>query len=150
LNNPLDIALDAIDRFGRYTRATVGTRPFGEPDVTYAPLTFEFSDNFTTCENGARSTDDVVEPPETSATNENGSGALLSRVIAAWGSATATMSLLSNRYQRQWRGAIVALNDHKGTLEVTWRDEQSRILFEGVIMGAWERSGEHSGSHALA
>lgn len=118
--------------------------------MTYRPLTFDFSDDFTTTENGADALDYVVDPPSISATNENGDRSLVARVLAAWGQASATVSLLSNRYQRQWPGAITALNDHKGTLEVTWRDEQSRILFEGAIMGAWERSGEHAGAHALA
>lgn len=118
--------------------------------MTYQPLTFHFSDDFTTIENGGDELGYLVDPPSISATNENGDGSLIARVLAAWGQASATVSLLSNRYQHQWPGAIAALNDHKGTLEVTWRDEQSRILFEGVIMGAWERSGEHAGSHALA
>jgi hypothetical protein len=118
--------------------------------MAYAPLTFAFSDHFTTSENGASRPDDVVDPPVIGVTNENGDGTLIARVTATWGSASATVSLLSHRYQHQWPGAILALNDDKGTLEVTWRDEQSRVLFEGVIMGAWERSGEHAGSHALA
>lgn len=118
--------------------------------MTYQPLTFDFSHDFTTTENGSDALGYLVDPPSISATNENGDGLLLARVFAAWGQASATVSLLSNRYQRQWPGAIAALNDHKGTLEVTWRDQQSRILFEGVIMGAWERSGEHAASHALA
>ena len=117
--------------------------------VTYQLLKFDFSDDFTTIEIGANALTYVVDPPSTSATNENGDGSLVARVLATWGQAYATVSLLSNRYQHQWPGAITALNDNKGTLEVIWRDEQSRILFEGVIMGAWERSGEHAGSHAL-
>lgn len=118
--------------------------------MTYTPLTFEFSQNFTTTENGANSLDFVVGPPAISATNEATEHFRIGRATAAWGSASTTVALLSHRYQNQWPGAIVALNDDKGTLEVTWRDEQSRILFEGVIMGAWERAGEHCGSHALA
>lgn len=117
--------------------------------MTYQLLTFDFNDDFTTTENGEDALGFVVDPPSISATNENGDERLVARVLAAWGQASATVSLLSNRYQHQWPGAIAALNDHKGTLEVTWRDKQSRILFEGVIMGAWERSGEHAGSHAL-
>ncbi|MBY8828893.1 hypothetical protein [Hephaestia mangrovi] len=96
-------------------------------------LTFDFSDDFTMTENGADALDYVVDPPSISATNENGVGSLVARVFAAWGQASATVSLLSNRYQRQWPGAIAALNDHKGAL-----------------MGAWERLGEPAGSHALA
>jgi transposase len=46
--------------------------------------------------------------------------------------------------------AIAEAATRPTTLEVTWRDEQSRILFEGVIMGAWERAGQHCGSHVLA
>src|SRR5690606_28947401 len=98
---------------------------------------------------GATAPGFVVGPPIISATNEATETFRIGRVTAAWGSASATVALLSHRYQQQWPGAILAMNDHKGTLEVTWRDEQSRILFEGVMMGAWERSGEHAGSHAL-
>ena len=116
--------------------------------MTYAPLKFEYSPDFTTTENGAKSPDASAELPAISANNET--SGLVERVIATWGSASATVALLSHRYQRQWDGAILGLNDHKGTLEVTWRDRQSRELFEGIIMGAWERAGEHCGSHALA
>jgi len=118
--------------------------------VTYKPLAFEFSDDFTMSENGADAPGIVVDPPVVSATNSDTESWRIARVMAAWGSASAAVALLSHRYQSQWAGAIVELNDHKGTLEVTWRDEQSRMLFEGVIMGAWERAGEHSGAHALA
>lgn len=116
--------------------------------MTYAPLTFEYSRDFTTTDSGADAPEAVPEPPTISATNTtNGQ---IGRVIATWGSASATVALLSRRYQKQWDGAIQLLHDHKGTLEVTWRDQQSRELFEGVIMGAWERAGEHCGSHTLA
>ena len=81
--------------------------------MTYQPLTFDFSDDFTTTENGVNALGYLVDPPSISATNENGDGSLVARVFAAWGQASAT-------------------------------------VFEGVIMGAWERSGEHAGSHARA
>ena len=44
---------------------------------------------------------------------------------------------------------IIAMEDCKGTLQITWRDAQSRTMFEGTIMGAWEREGDHAGAHAL-
>ena len=117
--------------------------------MTYAPLTFAFSDGFTITENGAKAPTDVVQPPAISATNEASETWRIGRIFAVWGSASATVSLLSHRYQQQWDGAVVALNDHKGTLEISWRDRQSRELFEGVVMGAWERAGDHCGAHAL-
>ena len=88
--------------------------------------------------------------PGLSAYNGEAEGWRLRRLASTWGQACAAVHLLSNRYQRHWNGAIVALGDSKGTLEVTWRDAQSRTMFEGVIMGAWEREGDHAGSHALA
>lgn len=74
----------------------------------------------------------------------------IERLNQVWGYAQATARGLSNKYQRLWDGAIVELADHKGTLIVTWRDELSRIMFEGVILGAWENNGEHAHAHGLA
>lgn len=71
------------------------------------------------------------------------------RLWRAWGRAEAAVVLMSNRYRNAWHGAIVALHDYKGTLRVSWRDHDSRVMFEGVIMGAWEREGEHSGAHHI-
>ena len=57
---------------------------------------------------------------------------------------------LSYKYQKLWDGAITELADYKGTIYVTWRDELSRAMFNGVILGAWEANGEHMHSHSLA
>jgi hypothetical protein len=65
----------------------------------------------------------------------------------AWGYANATVDLLSQRYQNLWEGAVVTLHDHKGVLEITWRDHETRMLFEGVMAGAWERTGEPCVEH---
>ena len=72
------------------------------------------------------------------------------RLAEVWGHANATVRNLSHKYQRLWSGAITELADYKGTLYVTWRDEVSRVMFEGVILGAWEANGEHAHHHALA
>lgn len=74
----------------------------------------------------------------------------IERLNQVWGYAQATARGLSNKYQRLWDGAIIELEDRKGTLRVTWRDELSRVMFEGVILGAWEENGEHAHAHALA
>lgn len=74
----------------------------------------------------------------------------IDRLHMVWGHAQATAASLSNHYQRHWNGAIVELADYKGTLYVTWRDEISRVMFEGVILGAWEANGEHMHAHRLA
>jgi hypothetical protein len=73
----------------------------------------------------------------------------IERLNQVWGYANATAKNLSNKYQRLWDGAITELADRKGTLCVTWRDELSRLMFEGVILGAWEDNGEHAHSHTL-
>lgn len=74
----------------------------------------------------------------------------IERLNQTWGHANATVRSLSHKYQRLWDGAITELADYKGTLYVTWRDELSRVMFEGVIVGAWEANGEHMHSHSLA
>lgn len=74
----------------------------------------------------------------------------IERLNQTWGHANATARSLSHKYQKLWDGAITELADYKGTLYVTWRDEVSRVMFEGVILGAWEANGEHMHSHALA
>lgn len=112
------------------------------------PLDFRFDPDFSTCENGEHARREGFTPPAMSATNPGAS--LLERVHATWGRACAAVELQSHRYQHRWQGAIVDLNDDRGTLQVTWRDAQSRVMFEGVIMGAWERECEHAGAHRLA
>ena len=74
----------------------------------------------------------------------------IERLNDVWGHANSTVRSLSHKYQRMWDGAITELADYKGTLYVTWRDELSRVMFEGVILGAWEANGEHAHSHQLS
>ena len=74
----------------------------------------------------------------------------ISRLNQVWGSAELVARTLSNAYRRLWDGSIVSLADRKGTLYVTWRDEVSRIMFEGIILGAWEANGEHAHHHEIA
>lgn len=74
----------------------------------------------------------------------------LERLSEVWGHANATVRDLSHKYQRMWDGAITELADYKGTLSVSWRDELSRVMFEGVIVGAWEANGEHAHTHHLS
>lgn len=112
-------------------------------------LAFQFDQDFSQVENGASKPDSTTIAPELSAYNQTSESWRLDRLRSVWGQACAAVSLLSNRYQRHWRGAIVAMEDCKGTLQLTWRDEQSRTMFEGAIMGAWEREGDHAGAHAL-
>lgn len=73
----------------------------------------------------------------------------IDRLNNVWGCATAAVMHLSNKYQKLWGGAITELTDRKGTLYITWRDEVSRVMFEGVIMGAWEANGECICAHSL-
>lgn len=116
--------------------------------MSYKPLEFNFSEDFMEDEIGEALTMSFLELPEIDAYNSD--TGRLPRLWAAWGAASTTVKLLSARYQNQWPGAIISMHDHKGTLQIVWRDKQSRILFEGVIMGAWERQGEHAGSHDLS
>jgi hypothetical protein len=72
------------------------------------------------------------------------------RLHIVWGCANAIVRGMSGKYRRIWNGAIVQLEDSKGTLAVTWRDAESRVMFEGVIAGAWEANAEHMMAHELA
>ena len=99
-------------------------------------------------ENGEERPNTLPPQPKLSAYNDHEAGRL-ERVATTWGAACTTVRLLSYRYQRYWDGAVLALRDHKGTLLVTWRDNESREAFEGVVMGAWERQAEHCGEHTL-
>jgi hypothetical protein len=74
----------------------------------------------------------------------------MERLHQAWGRADTVARMLSAKYQRLWEGAIISLADYKGTIYVEWRDEISRVMFEGVILGAWESSGEHAHHHEIA
>ena len=91
-----------------------------------------------------------AEKPILSAYNQQSEQYRIKRLANAWESASATVSLLSDKYQSRWNGAIESLHDHKGMLRIIWRDKQSRILFEGAIVGAWQRLGEFWCSHGLA
>ena len=113
--------------------------------MTTQPLKFEFDPQFGSMESGADRWTEGFPTPDL--VPEGGEDWRVTRLAATWGQACAAVRLLSHRYQRHWAGAITELCDHKGTLQVTWRDEQSRVIFEGVIMGAWEREGEHGGAH---
>ncbi|HVJ03820.1 MAG TPA: hypothetical protein VM662_16705 [Sphingomonas sp.] len=72
------------------------------------------------------------------------------RLLLAWGYASALVAGMSNAYRQRWNGAIVSLDDRKGVIQVTWRDEISRIMFEGVILGGWEANGDHAHHQRLA
>jgi hypothetical protein len=112
-------------------------------------LKFEYQDpHFSSCEIGERPVGEVQFPPPI--TDYENSDFRRERLLTAWGQACATVALMSHRYQRAWLGAVTSMHDHKGILEVTWRDQQSREIFEGVLVGAWERVGEHAHAHRVA
>lgn len=73
----------------------------------------------------------------------------IGRLAGAYGFARATVCNMSARYQNAFEGAVIMMVDAKGTLQVYWRDHESRVLFEGVIAGAWENSGESMVLHKL-
>jgi hypothetical protein len=100
-------------------------------------------------ENGDSGEIKWTEDPKLTAYNAHEADRLprLARVL---GAANAAVKLMSHRYQRLWSGAVIELHDHKGALRVTWRDVPSRVMFEGVVLGAWEAEGEHCHAHALA
>lgn len=107
----------------------------------------DFSVRFGTEENGESGPDTAPKSPEFTA--ERDEGFRYQRLHQAWGYACSTAGTMSHRYQRLWAGAIVGLEDSKGTLHVTWRDRESHLAFEGVILGAWEAMGEHAHHHHL-
>lgn len=72
------------------------------------------------------------------------------RLAEAYGHARGAVQQMSVRYQNAFDGAVLNMHDHKGTLEVTWRDHEARVIFEGAIAGGWEAVGEHIVSHRLA
>ena len=119
------------------------------PDHNADAIVFSYDLDATgaTYENGFPESAGLPVPP---AFNVRGEPCRDPRLIAAWGHACATVALMSRKYQHYWAGAVLSLNDHKGHLEVTWRDRTSRIMFEGALLGAWERVGEHSHAHQLA
>ena len=109
-------------------------------------LTFYDLDNgWSQDENGEKSLDFVYNDPKF-----YGEDSRISRLATTWGRACAAVSLMSNKYQRLFAGAVVEMGDRKGTLEVLWRDDLSRVMFEGVVCGAWEANGEHCHVHGLA
>lgn len=112
-------------------------------------LVFVDPDDGYDSENGDNGKIEWVQDPVLSAYNAHEADRLprLARVL---GAAKAAVSLMSHRYRRLWSGAVIELHDHKGTLLVTWRDVPSRIMFEGVVLGAWEANAEHAHAHTLA
>lgn len=115
------------------------------------PLTFEFNSG----EPGFVFEDEDFEiskavMPSLSAYNQEKEQYRLERLARAWGYADAVVSLMSGRYKSRWNGAIMSLHDQKGQLHTRWRDLQSRMMFEGAIVGAWEQLGESWCSHGLS
>lgn len=111
-------------------------------------LTYAGPDDLGSDEIGEAKPIKLADEPEMVADRDE--GFRIHRLHQTWGLAQATVSLLSVKYQLKWDGAILALEDSKGALTVTWKDETSRVLFEGVILGAWEKIGEQLHRHRLA
>lgn len=97
---------------------------------------------------GERSPEFLVDGPKMVAERE--ADMRIERLNRVWGHANAIANSLSNHYKHLWNGAITELADYKGVLTITWRDDLSRVMFEGVILGAWESNGEHLHEHHLA
>ncbi|WP_426026436.1 hypothetical protein [Brevundimonas sp. TSRC1-1] len=72
------------------------------------------------------------------------------RLGETYGYARETVRRLSVEYQNAFDTAVLQLHDYKGTLQITWRDHESRVMFGGVMAGAWEHNGEHMVEHHLA
>lgn len=96
-------------------------------------------------ENGERARETIPPIPQI----EGGEPWRNERLLATWGHACAVVRNMSHKYQRFWDGAVIVLGDSKGTIQVTWRDELSRLMFEGAVMGGWEANGDHAGRHLL-
>lgn len=72
------------------------------------------------------------------------------RLTRTYAYAQDTVRRMSTAYQNSFDGAVMNLHDHKGVMEITWRDHDARVMFEGVMAGAWEKSGEPIVEHHLA
>jgi len=68
------------------------------------------------------------------------------RVFDIWEDACNTVDRLSGSLQKKWPGAIERVNDYADGIGLTFRSEEDKMLFGGVILGAWERAYGFTGS----
>ena len=59
----------------------------------------------------------------------------IQRLVDAWEWACKTVDLQGR--QLPWKGAVVAMHDHKGELTVTWRSPYDLAWYSGIMRGAW-------------
>ena len=101
----------------------------------------------TTSSNLSPSDHDLFPPPALSAYEDGPDGFRLQRLRDTWAAIESEASQLDHLKRACFYGAIVALHDHKGFLEVLWRDLPSRIAFQGLAVEAWIRQGEWNHRH---
>lgn len=90
---------------------------------------------------------DLFPPPALSAYEDGPEGFRLQRLRDTWEAILRSAAQLSRLERAAFFGAIRALHDHKGCLEVLWRDPQSWFAFQDLAAEAWLQQGEWNHRH---
>jgi hypothetical protein len=86
--------------------------------------------------------------PEISAYEDNLSR--IERLQLTWNAIASASTLLVGREKALFPKAILKLHDHKGVLEVLWRDALGLLLFKHLTIDAWSQQGEWEVQHEVA
>lgn len=83
---------------------------------------------------------DVIKPRFSAHRGDTDEKWRIQRLVDAWERAC-KMEVRSCR-KLPWKGAVVAMHDHKGELTVTWRSMYDLAWYSGIVRKAWHSVGE--------
>lgn len=93
------------------------------------------------------SLDTPPRSPQLSAYEDGPDGFRIKRLQLTWEAIARASTLFDGRDKTLFSGAIRAFRDHKGFLEVIWRDPASKRSFEHLTINAWSLHGEGNLRH---
>ena len=70
-------------------------------------------------------------------------------IFNVWEDACLTVERLSSAVQKNWPGAIEYMQHYGEGIRIKFRSKSDELLFEGVILGAWERAFGFAGTEKV-
>lgn len=78
---------------------------------------------------------ELIKPPFSAHRGDTDEQWRIQRLNNVWEWACRTVG--HQRRKLPWKGAVVAMHDHKGELTVTWRSIYDLAWYCGIMRGAW-------------
>lgn len=74
------------------------------------------------------------------------------RLTSVWAGVLAFVAAITRDGSRELALSVKELNDHKGTLTITWTSDMMREKYGSLFASAWTWAGEHEGAvvHEIA